>query len=244
MRGTRRTLAAWACAAALLAPAAPSHAFQMISDTTIGRSSIGQFQTCTPPFAHWKTRNILWRLNPANQGAGKEPFLISAMNSWTNVPGANHVLSYLGTTSAGWATDDVNTVVWASGNGCTAGCQALTALVLEAGQVIVETDITFNNDLPWSSGGPNDVEGVAAHEFGHTLGIHHSNMNVMPRPTMRLPHLDPDWRTLEADDRAALQCAENTYAPSCAAANAACVWNSDCCSGKCWIKTFPKKCSS
>ncbi len=232
-------------AAGLLASATPSHAYRMIWDSTIGRTTgqNSQFQTCTMPFTHWNTRNIIWYHNTANQGAGKATALTNAMNSWTNVPSANHVLSYISTTTAGWATDDRNTVLWASGNGCTGGCLALTALVLQSGQVIIESDITFNNDQPWNTNGSNyDVEAVAAHEFGHTLGIHHTELTSMPYSTMRTPYFGTDGRTLEADDRSALQCSESTYAPSCVAPLGVCARDSDCCSGRCWYKSLPPKC--
>ncbi len=44
--------------------------------------------------------------------------LIVAMNSWTNVPGANHVLSYAEAVTADFITDGMNAVVWATGDGC------------------------------------------------------------------------------------------------------------------------------
>jgi hypothetical protein len=232
--------------AGLLAAAAPSHAYRMIQPTTTGRVTSGNAVTCNDAggFAHWNTRNIIWYLNTANQGSGKATVVTNAMNSWTNVPSAAHVLSYISTTTAGWATDNINTLLWASGNGCTGSCLALTALVISnTSWVIIESDVTFNNDVTWNTNGTDyDVEAVAAHELGHTLGIHHTELTSTPHPSMYTPYFGTDGRTLESDDQSALQCAESHYAPSCVASNGVCTRDSDCCSGKCWIKTLPPKC--
>jgi hypothetical protein len=220
-------------AAGLLATAVPSHAYRMIKNTSTGRVTSGSQVTCNDIFTHWTIANISWYHNTAGQGAGKAGALQSAMQSWTNVPGANHVLTYAGTTSAGWATDGKNTLLWATGNGCTGSCLALTALVLQAGQVIVESDITFNNSQTWTTNGSNyDTEAVAAHELGHSLGIHHTNVSSTPRPTMYTPYFGVDGRTLEADDRAALQCAQSKY-PVGLTCEEWCEWEYDQCWDEC-----------
>jgi hypothetical protein len=128
------------------------------------------------------------------------------------VASANHVLNYAGTTTAGFTTDGRNTFLWASGNGCTGSCLAITALVLQSGQVIVETDISFNNSYSWKTDGTDyDVQSVAAHELGHSLGIHHTEVTSTPRPTMYASYFGTTGRTLETDDQAALQCSESRY---------------------------------
>jgi hypothetical protein len=213
-RPLARALTCGALVAGLFAWATPSVAYRMIQNTTVGRVSAGAQVTCNNAggFTHWNIRNINWYHNTANQGSGKATAIQGALSAWTNVTSADHVLSYAGTTTAGWSTDGRNTMLWASGNGCTGSCLALTALVLQAGQVIVETDITFNNNVTWTtSGAQYDTQSVATHEVGHALGIHHTELNTSPQPTMYAFYFGSGGRTLETDDRSALQCAESRY---------------------------------
>lgn len=203
-----------ACALVVAALSAPAFAFRMIQNTGVGRFSAGAAVTCTNTtgFAHWNIRSIAWRYNTANQGSGKATALTNALNSWTNVSGADHVLTLAGTSTSGFVTNGVNSFVWATGNGCTGSCLAITALVLQSGQVIVETDVSFNNSVTWTTNGANfDTQTVATHEVGHALGIHHTNLTSTPRPTMYASYFGTGGRTLEADDQQALQCSENRY---------------------------------
>ena len=194
--------------------ATKASAFRMIEELSTGRVTSGAAVPCNNPggFAHWTTATIPWRHNLAGQGSDKAGALQAAMASWTNVSGANHTLTYAGTTTAGFTTDNINTIVWSSGNGCTGNCAALTALVLQPGQVIVEADITFNSSRVWNTNGTDvDTEAVAAHELGHALGIHHTEVVTSPQPTMSTTYFGSSGRTLEADDRSALQCSQNRY---------------------------------
>jgi hypothetical protein len=205
-------------AAAFASWAEPAYAYRMLKNTSTGRVTSGSLVTCTDSggFTHWTSAAIDWRHNTAGQGAGKATALQNAMQSWTNVPSAEYVLNYAGTTTSGWATDGTNTILWAIGNGCVTGnCLALTALVLQGGQVIVESDITFNADYTWRTDGMDfDTEAVAAHELGHSLGIHHTELSGAPTPTMVSTYFGTGGRTLEADDQAALQCSQYRYSPA------------------------------
>src|SRR5262249_26154732 len=146
-----RLAAAAFVAGGLVIAAAPSFAFRMIQNTSVGRVSAGAAVACNASggFTHWATANIPWRLNTSGQGSDKASAFQAALASWTNVPNANHNPNYAGTTGAGFVTDGINTVLFARGNGCTGSCLALTALVLQSGQKIVETDITFNSRFHW-----------------------------------------------------------------------------------------------
>src|SRR5215510_14257844 len=91
--------------------AVDAHAFRLIQNTMVGRTSSGFAVSCSDAggFAHWNTSAISWRHNTANQGAGKATALQNAMASWNAVGPASYTLSYAGTGSGNFVTDGTNT---------------------------------------------------------------------------------------------------------------------------------------
>ncbi|RJQ30858.1 MAG: hypothetical protein C4562_07480 [Actinobacteria bacterium] len=73
-------------------------------------------------------------------------------------------------TSGTPALDGQNTISWGSlGSGTIA---ATYYWYTRKGKVLVEFDMIFNKNMPWSSSGENskfDIHNIAAHEAGHTL---------------------------------------------------------------------------
>jgi hypothetical protein len=220
MRMMRTQIAAAVTAFAALLAARDAAAYRMIQNSSPGRTSTGIRVQCSDPggFVHWNRSQVDIRLNPANQGskAGVPLAIQHALAAWTSVTPAGYQLGYAGTTPAGFTTDGTNTVLWATGNGCSGSCLAITALVLGPGQVIQEADVSFNDAYNWNTNGSNyDVEAIAAHELGHCMGIHHTEITKpRNRPTMYASYFGLDGRTLEADDRDALNCAFSHYTVS------------------------------
>jgi hypothetical protein len=217
MRNTIGHFLACAVLGALSFGATDARAYRMIQNPSTGRSSTGIRVLCSDPggFTHWNKSSLSWRLNPANQGgkAGVAAAIQSGLAAWTAVSPAGHALGYGGTTNAGFATDGINTVLWANGNGCIGSCLAITALVIGPGQEILEADVSFNQAYTWNTSGADyDVQAIATHELGHCLGIHHTELTKQrTRPTMYSAYFGTAGRSLESDDRDALNCAASRY---------------------------------
>jgi hypothetical protein len=95
-------------------------------------------------------------------------------NAWSTIDYAYHALKFWGTTSRGAPVrDGVNVVSW----GHTAGSLATTTIWYDPSlKTILEFDMVFEDDYLWNANvscptARYDVRNVAAHEFGHVLGL-------------------------------------------------------------------------
>ena len=233
-RTTRLASLAFLCLT--VAAMVPAHAqvFRMLHAPTTGWTSENPAVACTDNrgFTHRTAHTMTWYLNTSGQGAGKESAIQGALQAWTNVPDADFDLRWGGSRSNGYQQNDgLNMMVWGSDAFCdTHSCHAVTALLIGPGQEIREADILFNANsdraFQWMTNGaysPDcaqtagstglqlDTQGIATHELGHALGIHHPTNAATTTATMGNIACTTAARTLEADDRSALRCSENRY---------------------------------
>jgi len=200
-----------------------AQAFLLLKASGTGRKGPGGLSAvqCNSSggFLHWANSqgSINWYLNTSGQGSGKGNAIQQGMSQWNSVD-SNYPLVYSGTSSAAFSTDGINAISWTSTSGCTGQCVALTALVVQSGQKIVETDIAFNPYYTWTTDGSGyDVRAVATHELGHAIGIAHTDeefVSASSAPTMWFDYFGLEERTLQPDDIGAKACVGDRYGTS------------------------------
>ena len=108
--------------------------------------------------------------------------IVSGINAWG--------IAGLGgsTTKSGARNDGTNVISWSKLGGTTLGVTNYTTTDTSQSQVcngnliyrFQEVDVRFNNAFKWQSSsgcsGGYDLAGVATHEFGHAVGLGHTNV--------------------------------------------------------------------
>lgn len=102
----------------------------------------------------------------------------AAAGSWSSA-GANFAFKYCGThnRSLGQMQNSKNEIMWSN---LGANNALAIAAIWVSQNVILEADMCFNTNYSWSTGGDwygggHDVQTVALHEFGHWVGLDHSD---------------------------------------------------------------------
>ena len=152
----------------------------------------GQVTAAFVTFTSWNPPGASWTYNDANKPAGlsgEGPVLIAAANAWNGVGGSPWAFSGGGSTTetpdpcVDGGGDGNNVVGWASGSlGGTTLAQTCTWF----GEFAREFDMEISPDWNWTIGSPveTDFFTVVMHEFGHALGLRHTQFSNCPGTVM------------------------------------------------------------
>ncbi len=109
--------------------------------------------------------------------------IVSGINAWSIASNGGS------TTKSGAKRDGTNVISWAKLGGTTLGVTHYISTDTSQSQVcngsliyrFTEVDVRFNNSFQWQSSsgcsGGFDLAGVSTHEFGHAVGLGHSNVS-------------------------------------------------------------------
>lgn len=216
-----------------------AHAFRVIgADPAGGTTCSGTRLPCNTNelVARWFNLPVPFWVNQNAAADAADPGLAQidivntakdAYQAWEDVPDSIVKFAWVSETTARLGADGINTTLFfnaaldsgdcAGALGAPSGTLAITVLTEVAGTgELIDADVIFDSADPWavSTACVNfDLESVAAHEYGHSIGIHHTEViaaSDATRPTMNATYFcdvgTASGRSLEADDKAAAAC--------------------------------------
>jgi predicted Zn-dependent protease len=142
----------------------------------------------------WADANVplLMQINPNTAdvaGTGEQQAVINAINTWNAVSGSYFLFRNTGSACTQVANDETNCVMWLPGPNSNALAATFSWVVNNRR---VETDIAFyeadtDGPIQWDTTPGStefDVESVALHELGHSLGLGHSSSGTVMAPSI------------------------------------------------------------
>jgi Matrixin len=236
---TKTKSLALALGALLLLAAPDAHAFRVIgAQAGGGTTCAGTPLPCstTQLVARWFNNPVPFWVNQdaatdASDAALTQVDVVTAARdayqSWEDAPGAIIKFAYVSQTTARLGADGINTTLFfnaaldsgscVGGLGSPSGTLAVTVLTEVAGTgEIIDADVIFDSADPWAYSTACldfDLRSTLTHEYGHSIGIHHTELVGLPvstRPTMDGFYFCDSGvaseRSLESDDVAAAAC--------------------------------------
>lgn len=158
----------------------------------------------------WAQSPVPYYINPANMDlptAAIEPAIRAGADAWRLQSGASFSFAFAGYSTQTITTNDsINLIVFRN---ASSGSAIATTYTWFSGNRLIEADMVFWDAgfqfFTGTSGCSNGfyIEDVATHEFGHALGLGHSDVTgATMYPS--ISYCSQESRTLAADDIAAV----------------------------------------